>query len=47
VAGLNVILSVVVGFIAVWLGVITGRIISQTLRKRFSARRTHVNGGTS
>ncbi len=28
VAGLNVILSVVVGFIAVWLGVITGRTIS-------------------
>ncbi len=27
-AGLNVILSVVVGFIAVWLGVITGRTIS-------------------
>ena len=27
-AGLNVILSVVIGFIAVWLGVITGRTIS-------------------
>jgi len=28
IAGLNVILSVAVGFIAVWLGVITGRMIS-------------------